>query len=288
MTNTTTFANELIQRMIALGKISPPLTIQAELGTSLIQAQLQYDGSVILQGRQFTDIHQAMIAAHKSADSTSNAWQFWSQYNQQYNTWMPLEHQRAQLQSESRENELRTSDSHPLRIDTITLPNPMGRIGLTFCPGKRGQGLYSGRWERDLQTDLNTIKAWGAHTLVSLIALPEFDRLAVHNFGDSVRQNLLEWRHWPIKDMQTPDLHFEQTWQREGQILLRQIQAGAAVVIHCWGGLGRTGLVAARILVELGATPVEAVAQVRATREHTIETYAQEMYVLTQAWQNNR
>lgn len=60
-------------------------------------------------------------------------------------------------------------------------------------------------------------------------------------------------------------------------------------MIHCLGGLGRTGTIAGRLLVEFGASPNEAIHAVRAARIGTIETRKQEEYVknckpLVSAW----
>jgi protein-tyrosine phosphatase len=55
---------------------------------------------------------------------------------------------------------------------------------------------------------------------------------------------------------------------------------GSRVLVHCRGGLGRAGTVSARLLVELGVPPVEAIRQVRRVRVGAIETAAQERYVL--------
>jgi ADP-ribosyl-[dinitrogen reductase] hydrolase len=46
------------------------------------------------------------------------------------------------------------------------------------------------------------------------------------------------------------------------------------------GGLGRSGMIAARLLVELGEEPRAAIQRVRAVRRGAIETAAQEAYVL--------
>ena len=47
------------------------------------------------------------------------------------------------------------------------------------------------------------------------------------------------------------------------------------------GGLGRTGMIAARILVEMGLSAELAIKSVREARPGTIETAAQEAYVRT-------
>ena len=57
-----------------------------------------------------------------------------------------------------------------------------------------------------------------------------------------------------------------------GARLRERLRAGERVLVHCRGGLGRAGAVAARLLIEFGATPVTAIAQVRAARPRAIET----------------
>ena len=45
-------------------------------------------------------------------------------------------------------------------------------------------------------------------------------------------------------------------------------------------GLGRTGTIASRLLVEFGTPPDEAIRQVRAARRGAVQTIQQERYVL--------
>ena len=54
----------------------------------------------------------------------------------------------------------RTSDTHPLQIAALDTPGG-GRIGMTFCPGKRDPLAMTGPWARDLDTDLAAISALG-------------------------------------------------------------------------------------------------------------------------------
>ena len=59
-----------------------------------------------------------------------------------------------------------------------------------------------------------------------------------------------------------------------------RLRLGFDVLTHCRGGLGRAGTVAARLLVELGASPDEAIRRVRDSRSpYAIETAAQEAHV---------
>ncbi|MGY3041661.1 hypothetical protein ACVWWQ_003294 [Rhodanobacter sp. TND4EL1] len=54
----------------------------------------------------------------------------------------------------------RSSRTDPLRIGTIDLAHG-GKIGITFCPGKKQPFADTGAWNRNLDTDLDAIKAWG-------------------------------------------------------------------------------------------------------------------------------
>ena len=65
---------------------------------------------------------------------------------------------------------------------------------------------------------------------------------------------------------------------RRGRSLCGLDDAGR-VLVHCKGGLGRAGLVAARILVERGAAPMDAINLVRRVRPGAIQTIRQEAYV---------
>jgi ADP-ribosyl-[dinitrogen reductase] hydrolase len=57
------------------------------------------------------------------------------------------------------------------------------------------------------------------------------------------------------------------------------LKRGGSIVAHCRGGRGRSGLVAARLLVELGWEPEDAIGAIRSANPKAIETPAQEAHV---------
>lgn len=172
----------------------------------------------------------------------------------------------------------RTSATHPLHINELQLAE--GALGLTFCPGKKGESVYGEPWERDLETDLDVIRKWGASTVVTLMESHELESLGVPDLGDSVARRGMMWIHAPIVDVSVPDKDFERRWNGVQGDIRRSLSDSGKVAIHCRGGLGRTGLVAARILVEEGCDAREAIKRVRQARPGAIETQAQEDYVL--------
>jgi ADP-ribosyl-[dinitrogen reductase] hydrolase len=89
------------------------------------------------------------------------------------------------------------------------------------------------------------------------------------------------WFHLPIVDGSIPSQKFEQKWEfDDGKKLLSMLRRKLDVLVHCRGGLGRAGTIAARLLVELGMEPKKAIESVRAARPDAIETPEQMRYVL--------
>ncbi len=157
---------------------------------------------------------------------------------------------------------------------------------MTLCPGKMQVGAMSGHWKRDLAADLDVVKSFGAVALVTLMEESELTAVGLSKAAmeAATTSRSIGWHHVPIRDGGVPDAAFEDCWSRVEPSMLRQLRSGDNTVIHCLGGLGRTGLVAARLLVQLGVGPPESIALVRAARPGTIENQSQERYVLEQQW----
>lgn len=170
--------------------------------------------------------------------------------------------------------------NNPLRIAEIETVPGGGRIGITFCPGKKQNDGLSGRHDRDLTEDLDAIARWNAAAVVTLTEQFELEDLQVPTLGEEVRRRFMEWHHWPISDYSIPDTAFEAVWPENSRRLRNLLEAGSRILIHCKGGLGRAGMVAARLLVEMGDTPQVAMECVRAKRDpRAIETREQERWV---------
>ena len=174
----------------------------------------------------------------------------------------------------------KTSESSPPRIAAVTPADGHGRIGITLCPGKIDPHGMSGAWERDLDTDLDAIQHWGATAVVTLIEEHEFDLLSVRDLPGKVRDRHMEWWHLPVRDGKSPPARgFENSWEVAGEALRDRLRLGFDVLVHCRGGLGRAGTIAARLLVELGERPDEAIRRVREVRPGALETGNQEDHV---------
>jgi len=174
---------------------------------------------------------------------------------------------------------VRTSQSYTLQIANVSGGHFVGTLGVTFAPGKSDPTSLPVPWLRDLKTDLDAIADWNAHVVLTLIEPHEFELLGIPALGEAIRRRGFEWLHLPIRDVSVPDARFERAWPKHSADLRALLRVGNNVLVHCRGGLGRAGMIAARLLVEEGVAPKIAMAAVREVRPGAIETPAQEHWV---------
>ncbi|MBU6289154.1 MAG: cyclin-dependent kinase inhibitor 3 family protein [Chloroflexota bacterium] len=167
----------------------------------------------------------------------------------------------------------------PIRVDFLPASSHglQGRVGLTFAPGKRD----GSKWARDLATDLDRLRDhYHTDLLVSLLEDVEYEFLQISDLVAHATARGMRVRRFPIVDGHAPRDDEMGAFVR----LIREVEeaagAGEAVVIHCRGGLGRAGTVAASFLVVRGALPHDAIATVRVARSpDAVETLAQEAWI---------
>ena len=102
----------------------------------------------------------------------------------------------------------------------------------------------------------------------------------VDMIGKAIIDRGLEWIHLPIKDMNGPDISFDNSWIKVIQNIVDRIRQGEHILVHCKGGLGRSGTIAALLLIELGIPNDKAIIQVRQARPGAIDIADQEKYIL--------
>ena len=174
----------------------------------------------------------------------------------------------------------KTSQTPPLKIAAIATPGG-GSIGMTLCPGKRQPNAVTGPWNRNLEADMEVIKNFRTNTLITLMETFELAEANVPKeaMNTAANKRRINWLHLPIADFGVPDSSFEETWGKDGNAIRRSLEDGGCVLVHCRGGRGRAGLMAARILVEMGVNPYTAIDTVRAANPLAIETIAQENHI---------
>jgi protein-tyrosine phosphatase len=179
---------------------------------------------------------------------------------------------------------IKNSDNNPLRIDTVDFP--AGQAGIALCPGKYDDYARTGPCHRDVGKDLAQIKNWGAKIIVTLMEEDEMALLRVSHLPRTARELNLSWWHFPLPDMHplefAPSPVFDpqnDVWSLPAALLRQFMKEGGRVLIHCRGGLGRTGTLVSRLLIEEGYSPEKALVTVRKARAGSVETFDQRDYL---------
>lgn len=174
--------------------------------------------------------------------------------------------------------EEKTSESHPIRVDFLPREETglSGRLGMTFAPGKKSEGA-DGVWDRDLATDLKRLaEEYRVEVFVSLMEHIEYPYLKIPDLLQKAEEQGMEVIHLPIPDGRGPAGSEADRYVPLVEDLAERLEKGQTVVVHCRGGQGRSGMVAASVLVTLGHPAVKALEIVRETRKGAVETPEQE------------
>jgi len=181
----------------------------------------------------------------------------------------------------------RTSVTDPLYLSWVIAPpgvrkpasarrlgDPSGALGITFLPGKRAPSMFGAPWHRSLRADLARLAEEEVSLLVSLVEDEELSRFGAGSLVSAAGGYGIRVLRSPIVDGRAP-----QTIAAVVAEVVGELQSGRRVVVHCRGGLGRAGTVAACVLAALGRTAEAAVAEVRSCRAGAIENEVQERFI---------
>ena len=158
-----------------------------------------------------------------------------------------------------------------LRVDDVAPHWPRsGRLGLTILPGRKDYG-------RDLVQDIATLQAEGISRVLTLLGDAELDQYGVPGLVPALRAAGLQVLQVPIVDQKACS---REDMERAVAFLEAGLQAGQRCMVHCVGGLGRSGMVAACLLRAHGLDTTQALAAVRKARgPRAVEVEVQEAMV---------
>jgi protein-tyrosine phosphatase len=152
-----------------------------------------------------------------------------------------------------------------------------GSLYMTIVPGKGLPGRAHDRRPRHLGYDLDRIADRKIGVLATLLQPHELAHYKVPTLFSEAEKRGMQLEPFPILDVHTPtDMAATRAYVRK---LIERLKHGENIALHCAGGKGRTGLIAACLLVELGMAAEEAIKTVRIARHGTIETKDQENFV---------
>ena len=145
-----------------------------------------------------------------------------------------------------------------------------GEIGLTILPGRKD-------YSRSVDEDLKQLKVYGVDTIIPLITDDEFGHFGVSNLIEKYKEYNFNVHRLPIMDQL---ISSEEEMVNMVSYIDELMKKNEKVLIHCVGGLGRSGLVAASYLKYKGLSASQAIKTIRKTRgPRAVESKIQEDFV---------
>ena len=158
--------------------------------------------------------------------------------------------------------------AHP--FDILTLDNGAKFI-FTPCPGTKGVSVAE---------SLQAFKGAGAQAVITMMTMPELIENQAEQIPALCAELGMDWYQLPVEDGCAPEEPFAQAFARHKPTLLNLIKSGATIVIHCHGGSGRTGLMAAILMLESGYDAKDAKAQIQHLRPKSLTSPVQVNYLV--------
>ena len=127
--------------------------------------------------------------------------------------------------------------------------------------------------------DIAALKAEGIHTVVSLLEADELIAEGLEHEAQLCEESNLQYLNFPIEDHQVPD-------DRDAAMafihsLKDELNQGKNIAIHCRGGVGRTGTLAAALMFACDLQPEDIFERLHKARGKPMPTTdAQRAWVL--------
>jgi protein-tyrosine phosphatase len=117
----------------------------------------------------------------------------------------------------------------------------------------------------------------GVNVCVSLLTDAEMTEMALAGEGAAAAAARIEFRRLPTADFGSPD---RDTLIAMAADLAARLGRGDNVVVHCRGGIGRSSIVAAAVMIAEGTPAADALERISAARGRQVpETDAQRAFV---------
>ena len=151
----------------------------------------------------------------------------------------------------------------PLDFAIASLPVSAGRLGISPMPGRTG----------DAAADWQHLIDWAPDIVISMTQDEEFPPPGADSFLTRLRAEGIAWHHCPVPDFSAPAS--ADAFAPAEQAALRALQSGQKVLVHCFGGCGRSGMMCLRLMIGAGEDSAVALTRLRSVRPCAVETDAQ-------------
>ena len=140
-----------------------------------------------------------------------------------------------------------------------------GELAITPIPGRT----------RHYYSDWKSMDEWRTTLDISMTSQAELDRKGAGSLGTDLANAGIGWLHCPVTDFGVPE---GLDWPLVRDRALCVLAGKGRVLVHCYGGCGRSGMICLRLMIAAGEVPDAALARLRAVRPCAVETDAQMLW----------
>ena len=137
-----------------------------------------------------------------------------------------------------------------------------GTLAISPMPGRT----------RHYYTDWLHLSDWRPDLVITMTPQSELERKGAGTLGSDLAQAGVAWRHFPVADFGTPSARQMTEWRDIAKLAQETLARRGRVLVHCYGGCGRSGMAVLRIMIAVGEAPDAALARLRRIRPCAIET----------------
>ena len=153
---------------------------------------------------------------------------------------------------------------------------PKGTLTISSCPGLCKE---NGTSEERQMAHLQTLQEIAVDHVVALTPNDELEQLGVAAMPLRIAAAGIDWRQVPVVNYATPDADGLDDFMDAMAAVKSRLDDGQHILVHCRGGTGRAGKVAAVMLIHYGVHPEDAITMIRDQRQGCIQTEDQEQFV---------
>lgn len=139
------------------------------------------------------------------------------------------------------------------------LPVGGGELALSPMPGRT----------RHYYTDWLRLMEWCPDLVLTMTTQVELDRKGAGTLGADLGNEGIAWLHLPVADFGVPE---DLDWPQVRDQTLGVLKGGGRVLVHCFGGCGRSGMMMLRLMIAAGEGADVALPRLRAVRPCAVET----------------
>lgn len=165
-------------------------------------------------------------------------------------------------------------------IAWVEPPGLATAVGMLPLPGlviaRRGERYVDSALQEEVLDDL---AARQTALLVILLDDDECEPDEIEDLAGAAEARSIALLRTPIADFSAPDQRLD--WPALIERLAGDLRQGHRIAFCCLAGYGRSGMMAARLLIATGSTPEAAVKAVRSARPGAIESEEQIAYLLS-------